>query len=243
MRSFYLAATVALAAASAHAQNGQSDQAHTPQAAVGFEVTGSTHQISVYPANPNDAYPHDALLAGEGGRTDLSCDWADGGKITACQVTADQTSGPGFGDAAVNLLQTNGAVYDPGRPADRFKAGKGLKVAVLWRVLPPPCAMIDATMQSDVVECADFTGVQMIADMYPADAADQNIEGTATADCTVADESGHVTCNVADEQPPKYGFGAVTVRVLGKYLTVRAKQPGTAITGATFHVTMVFKPS
>ncbi len=237
-----LAALAALASTPSLAQDAGPDKAHTPQPFISFATVGSRHMISVYPLDAAATYPRAALLAMQSGETDLSCDWADGGKVTDCTVTADPVSGAGFGDAAVAILKENGLVSDPGRPPEEFKAGKDLRVRATWQALPSPCAVIDGTMHSDVLECASFVGIEGLRDMYPEKAIADGTGGRATVDCTVVDEAGHVGCTVAGEQPTGYGFGPIVVKIMQKYLRVRPKVAGTMMSGATFQASLAFTP-
>lgn len=59
-----------------------------------------------------------------------------------------------------------------------------------------------------------FPSSETLADYYPPRAADAEIEGTATVQCTVLDTSGRVSCVAISESPGGYGFGQATVRMV-----------------------------
>ena len=59
-----------------------------------------------------------------------------------------------------------------------------------------------------------FPDSEALLDYYPSRAQDAEVEGSATLECTVADDKGRVTCTLLSEAPPGYGFGKATVRMV-----------------------------
>ncbi len=59
-----------------------------------------------------------------------------------------------------------------------------------------------------------FPDGNALGQYYPARAADNEIEGTATVECTVLDKAGRVHCTALSESPGNYGFGPATVRMV-----------------------------
>ncbi|MGA9659068.1 MAG: TonB family protein, partial [Asticcacaulis sp.] len=68
-------------------------------------------------------------------------------------------------------------------------------------------------------------GDQM-ANSYPSRAIDDEVEGTVTIDCAI-NSSGKVTsCDILNESPKGYGFGAATVKAFIRYAKVEPKSVG-----------------
>ncbi len=59
-----------------------------------------------------------------------------------------------------------------------------------------------------------FPDGNALTDYYPAKAADNEVEGMATVQCTVLDAQGRVTCSTVAETPKGYNFGAQTVKMV-----------------------------
>jgi protein TonB len=59
-----------------------------------------------------------------------------------------------------------------------------------------------------------FPDSDALAQYYPDRAANDEVEGTATVECTVLDKAGHVRCTALSEIPGNYGFGKATVRMV-----------------------------
>ncbi len=59
-----------------------------------------------------------------------------------------------------------------------------------------------------------FPDGNAFANYYPERAAMNEAEGTATVECTVLDQVGHVNCAVQSETPRSMGFGQATVRMV-----------------------------
>jgi len=53
-----------------------------------------------------------------------------------------------------------------------------------------------------------------LSDYYPPRAAEDEMEGTATVQCTVMDAKGRVTCVTVSETPKGYGFGKQTEKMI-----------------------------
>ena len=57
-----------------------------------------------------------------------------------------------------------------------------------------------------------YPGQDQMADLYPDRALNDEVEGSVTIDCAV-NSAGRVTsCDIINESPKGYGFGAATVR-------------------------------
>jgi len=59
-----------------------------------------------------------------------------------------------------------------------------------------------------------FPDGDALSAFYPPRAADNEIEGTSTVECTVLDTGGRVSCHAIAETPGNYGFGAATVKMV-----------------------------
>jgi len=69
-------------------------------------------------------------------------------------------------------------------------------------------------------------GSAEMSDSYPDRAANDEVEGTVTIDCAVS-ASGKVTsCDILNESPKGYGFGAATVKLFIRYAKVAPSSVG-----------------
>ena len=59
-----------------------------------------------------------------------------------------------------------------------------------------------------------FPDAATLTDYYPPRALDNEMEGTATVQCTVLDTAGRVHCVLVSESPKGYSFGAQTVKMV-----------------------------
>jgi protein TonB len=59
-----------------------------------------------------------------------------------------------------------------------------------------------------------FPDSAALGQYYPDRAANDEVEGAATVECTVLDKAGHVRCTALSEIPGNYGFGKATVRMV-----------------------------
>ena len=59
-----------------------------------------------------------------------------------------------------------------------------------------------------------FPDANTLSDYYPARALDNEVEGSASVQCTVLDSAGHVHCTVVSETPKGYGFGQQTAKMV-----------------------------
>ena len=59
-----------------------------------------------------------------------------------------------------------------------------------------------------------FPDANALTDYYPARAADDEVEGTATVQCVVIDTQGRVSCSTVSETPKGYNFGSQTVKMV-----------------------------
>ena len=59
-----------------------------------------------------------------------------------------------------------------------------------------------------------FPDAATLTDYYPPRALDNEMEGSASVQCTVLDSAGHVHCTVVAESPKGYGFGQQTVKMV-----------------------------
>ena len=59
-----------------------------------------------------------------------------------------------------------------------------------------------------------FPDAATLTDYYPPRALDNEMEGSASVQCTVLDTAGHVHCTAVSESPKGYGFGQQTVKMV-----------------------------
>ena len=80
---------------------------------------------------------------------------------------------------------------------------------------PPPVA--PPAPRYVAAKWSKFPSSDNFADFYPPRAQDDEVEGSATIECTVVSAAGNVKCSVLSEAPAGYGFGAAAVKVIEKY--------------------------
>lgn len=85
-----------------------------------------------------------------------------------------------------------------------------------------------------------FPDSAALADYYPARAADNEVEGSATVQCVVLDTAGRVSCVTVSEKPGGYGFGHATVRMVQDKGRVDISQ-GNVQVGSVLRQTVVWK--
>jgi protein TonB len=64
-----------------------------------------------------------------------------------------------------------------------------------------------------VAVCFLCAGSAHAEDSYPTRAANDEVEGVATIECTVQPDGALADCLVLNEKPVGYGFGAATVKL------------------------------
>ena len=83
---------------------------------------------------------------------------------------------------------------------------------------PPPTAGTDKSADPGPVYVTPrwkaFPDAATLTDYYPPRALDNEMEGSASVQCTVLDASGRVHCVVVSESPKGYGFGQQTVKMV-----------------------------
>jgi protein TonB len=106
-------------------------------------------------------------------------------------------------------------------------------------VAPPAPPTTDTTNTPTVITArwAQFPDADALASYYPSKAANDEIEGSATVQCTVVDASGRVSCVAVAGSPPHYGFDAATVRMVQDKGRVDTSQ-GTAPVGSILRQTV-----
>lgn len=100
----------------------------------------------------------------------------------------------------------------------------------------------DASEKPSVITArwAKFPDADALASYYPQKAAEDEIEGSATVQCTVLDTSGRVSCVAVAETPARYGFGAATVRMVQDRGRVDTSQ-GNAPVGSILRQTVTWR--
>jgi len=105
---------------------------------------------------------------------------------------------------------------------------------------PKPVADTGTPGDAIDVHWTRFPDANALADYYPPRAAEDEIEGSATVQCTVLNTAGQVSCVAIAETPGRYGFGAATVRMVqdkGRVDTTK----GNATVGSILRQTVVWR--
>jgi len=83
---------------------------------------------------------------------------------------------------------------------------------------PPPVSGAGTSVEPGPVYVTPrwkaFPDAATLTDYYPPRALDNEVEGSASVQCTVLDAAGHVRCTVVSESPKGYGFGQQTVKMV-----------------------------
>ena len=109
-------------------------------------------------------------------------------------------------------------------------------------IAPPAPVTTDTSAKPSVITArwARFPDADALASYYPSRAAEDEIEGSATVQCTVLDTSGRVSCVVVAETPVRYGFGTATVRMVQDRGRVDTSQ-GNAPVGSILRQTVTWR--
>lgn len=109
-------------------------------------------------------------------------------------------------------------------------------------VVEAPKGTSDTSSSATVIVAhwARFPDADALASYYPSRAAEDEIEGSATVQCTVLDTSGRVSCVAIAETPARYGFGGATVRMVQDRGRVDTTQ-GTAPVGSILRQTVTWR--
>jgi len=102
----------------------------------------------------------------------------------------------------------------PLTPVENAKPDEGPKVPP---VISPTVGASSSAAPAEVYVKARWTRFpdsNALADYYPERAANDEVEGSATVECTVLDAAGRVSCRALSEIPGNYGFGKATVRMV-----------------------------
>ncbi len=110
------------------------------------------------------------------------------------------------------------------------------------QVVEIPKGTSDTSSSASVIVArwARFPDADALASYYPARAAEDEVEGSATVQCTVLDTSGRVACVAVAESPARYGFGAATVRMVQDRGRVDTSQ-GNAPVGSILRQTVTWR--
>jgi protein TonB len=80
-----------------------------------------------------------------------------------------------------------------------------------------------------------------MARFYPAQAADDNVEGRAVIRCSVTVAGTLTACTIVQEQPRGYGFGRSAVQLSQYFRMTPRTEDGRPVGGATVDVAIAFK--
>jgi hypothetical protein len=176
-------------------------------------------------------YPPAAKAAGVSGEAFVSCEHTEHGGLTNCLFTGEAPWGQGFGDAAMAIAKN--AVECP--EVSLSEAQRQRSTLKFTFTASPLSIAPDVTkpgwMISNPIWVRRPTGDDMAA-FYPAAAHVTGMSGHATITC-VATAEGHMSaCQVTEERPAGWQFGAAAMK-LSPIFRIRPRAPcGGSVAGA-----------
>ncbi|MES1156211.1 MAG: energy transducer TonB [Alphaproteobacteria bacterium] len=93
----------------------------------------------------------------------------------------------------------------------------------------PPSPILTGVTWTQRPNGADFSR------FFPPRALDRGMEGTVTLDCLVSAD-GHISCTVASEDPPGWGFGDASLRISRLFRLAPQTADGRQTSGGRIHV-------
>jgi hypothetical protein len=175
------------------------------------------------------AYPAKARASKAAGRATLYCNFVSDGRLTACDVVAEEPRGMGFGAAARKLAPLF-------RSPTELGDGKGLIGASLQ--LP---FTFDPTMLGPgqaAVGKPQWKGLPAFEDVQTAFASTPKNVGTVRVvlSCTVQ-QGGYVSeCKPDTQSPAGQGFGAAAVALAAKFRLSTWSNDGLPVVGGTVRI-------
>jgi protein TonB len=77
---------------------------------------------------------------------------------------------------------------------------------------------------------------------YPAEARKRGVRGAAVLDCGLTDGGRLTDCQIAQESPPGYGFGAAALRVSTRFQMTAFYPDGRPVAGGRVQIPVHFGP-
>lgn len=162
-------------------------------------------------------YPQAARAANANGRALIACVIRSDSR-PECAVEQEAPAGLGFGASALQLVADIVAAG-----GDRFAPGRAFRVPVDFE-LNAPGERRDTSLWERRPTADDF------ARYYPPRAVQPGVDGDVLLLCTIRADRG-LDCEIAEERPEDFGFGAAAQRIAAGFLLRDAAlgQPGLAV--------------
>lgn len=178
-------------------------------------------QWKIPPVANEDSIPDKAREEGVSGAATVSCEGSPEGAVINCRIENETPEGYGFGQSAMDILQSGSLNPSPeGLAIERFH------VRIPFNVEEP------APLASPQWEIAPDPKVED----FPMRAIRHSRSGAAVVGCTASAQGVPENCTVLQEQPARYGFGEAAVKIVQRG---RLKQ-GDWLPGARFSVLIPF---
>jgi len=194
-------------------------------------------------------WPSAALKQGLGGKAVITCKVAVQGTLYDCTVDSETPAGAGFGGAAIAL--TPQFLMTPKLHDGVPVVGGEVTIPVNF---PAPNPNVGSHLHGDD---SDFGSVRVISGVpwieaptyadvvaaYPKKAREGAMGGRAVLDCHFDGQGRLSHCDVIDEDPKGYGFGAAAKGLAPKFLAPRQDGAGVSLKAATTQIPFTFDPS
>jgi hypothetical protein len=191
-------------------------------------------------------WPSAALKSGEGGKAVIECIVTLQGALRACTPIWETPPGAGFGAAGVTLsaqfLMKPGT--HNGQPAEAT-----VKIPINWagtvrgsgsRVKQPIGRNLDTDKVVSSIRWIQAPSFSDVLAAYPEKARAEKTNGRATLDCSFTRTGTLTHCNVLQETPGLFGFGAAARRLAPKFVGPITDGKGASLYGARVQLPFVF---
>jgi len=114
---------------------------------------------------------------------------------------------------------------------------------ILAQAAPPPAAAAHAPLRPSLITQPDWLAKpsgQDMAELYPKEAAQNRVEGSALLSCDVDATGALVNCAASAETPPGAGFGAAVLALAPKFRMRPMAKDGVPVSGGHVRIPIRF---
>lgn len=193
-------------------------------------------------------WPTAAMKSGRGGKALISCTVTVQGALRDCKVVEETPAGSGFGGAAVTLSAQ--LLMKPGLRNGQPVEGN-VRIPIVWPDMPVRTGshmkrgeQADDFRPDRVVSGVRWVQAPAFSDVlaaYPEKARAEKASGRATLDCVFTKVGTLSRCDILQETPGAYAFGAAARRSLvPKFVGPTTDGKGGSLAGAHVQLPFVF---
>lgn len=191
-------------------------------------------------------WPSEALKSGKGGKAVIECIVTLQGALRACRPLSETPVGSGFGAAGVTLsaqfLMKPG--MHNGQPVETT-----VRIPINWsdtiretgsRVKQPMGADFNTDKVVSNIRWLRAPSFRDVLAAYPEKARAEKVSGRAILDCEFSRAGTLTHCNVLQETPGLFGFGAAARQLASKFVGPLTDSKSQSLAGARVQLPFVF---